>query len=294
MEKARKQKAVQQCKVDFAKSQELVARKKLQMEKEKRTEREDLERSRQEWESENKAAQLKVKNQHEEDHAIREAHIAEAAKLRDADKRATQEYEQMLLQHAKEEMEMERAKAEARRQQEFKHMESIKAENIRERERKKQQELIAAEEKFRLMQEDIERTKQEEARRQAALEERIKRYEIIGEFWNNAGAGKKQREEELRAERLTLEQAARKEVASAQREADEAEQRRARLIQVTQENALQQEQRKIAKKLQDEEDQQFAEAYVAEAEEYQKHQGLQKRQKQIEAKKYQEQLEKQV
>ncbi len=264
------------------------------MEKQKRTELQDLERARQEWESENEAAQRKVKKQHEEEHAIREVHIAEAAKLRDAEKRAAREYEQKLLQHAQEEMEMDKAKTEARRQQEFKLVESIKAENLREREHKTHQELIAAEEDFRLMQEYMERVKQEETRRQATLEERIKRYEIIGEFWNNTGAGKKQREEELRAERLTLEQAARKETADAQREADEREQRRARETEMAQENALQQEQRKIAKKRQDEEDQQFAKAYVAEAEEYQKHQEHLKRQKQIEAKKYQEQLGEQV
>ncbi len=294
MEKAKKQKSIQQSKVDFAKSQELTAAKKIQMKEEIREQREYLERSLQEWKLENEAARQKVKTQHEEEHIIREAHIAEAAKKRDIENRTMREYEQMLLQRAKEEMEMEKTKAETRRQQECKLMENIRAENKYERERKQQQELIAAEEDLRLTHEYVKRAEQEEARRHAVLEERIKRYEIIGNFWNNTGAGKKQREEELRAERLTLEQAARKDAASAKREANEAEQRKAREIQVTKENAFQQEQRKIAKNIQDEKDRCFAEAYVAEAEAYQKNQELQKQKKQTEAKKYQEQLEIQV
>ncbi len=278
MEKNRKYKAIQQCKVDFAKSQDLTASKKMEMEAEKHSQRKELETSLQEWKSENEAVRLKVKKQHEDERVIREAHIKEVAKSREAEKRATREYEQMLLQRTKEEMEMERTKAEARRQQECKLMENIKAENKREREHKKRQECEMAENDLKLTREYTQKAEQEEARRQAALEELIKRYEIIGEFWNNAGAGKKQREVELLAERLTLEQAARKEAADAKREADEAEQRRSREIEVTHENELQQEQWKIAKKNQDEEDRRFAEAYVAEAEAFKKNQEFQKKQ----------------
>ncbi len=293
-EKANKQKSIQQCKVDFIKSQELTATKKIQMEEQKREQREYLERSLQEWKLENEAARQKVKTQHEEEHVIREAHVAEVAKKRDIEKTTMREYEQTLLQRVKEEVEMEKTRTETRRQQERKLMENIKAENKCEREHKKQQELKAAEEDLRLIREHVKRAEQEEARRLAVLEERTKRYEIIGDFWSNTGAGKKQREEELRAEKLILNQAARKDAAHAKREANEAEQRRAREIQVAKENALQQEQRKLAKSIQDEKDRHFAVAYVAEAEAYRINQELQKQKKQTEAKKYQEQLEIQV
>jgi len=122
------------------------------------------------------------------------------------------------IEQCKKELQKEKDDAHIVKIAERKRLEKIKIANL---EREKLLEARArkdAEEETRLAAEYIAKVDREQAARDKALEDRMSRYEEIGQQWADSGAGKRQREAELTLERKILREAAAKDAADLARE----------------------------------------------------------------------------
>ncbi|GMH51204.1 hypothetical protein TrRE_jg11897 [Triparma retinervis] len=123
----------------------------------------------------------------------------------------------------KRELEKERAAAHVVKVAERKRLEKIKIANLEREKIFEARKIEAAEEDARLAAEYIAKVDREQAAREKALEDRMSRYEEIGQQWADSGAGKRQREAQLALEKKILSEAAAKEAADLERERSDLE-----------------------------------------------------------------------
>mmetsp|Transcript_22264 Transcript_22264/g.46258 ORF Transcript_22264/g.46258 Transcript_22264/m.46258 type:complete len:521 (+) Transcript_22264:57-1619(+) len=122
------------------------------------------------------------------------------------------------IEICKRELEKEKADAHEAKIVERKRLEKIKIANLEREKILEARRKADVEEDMRLAAEYIAKVDREQAARDKALEDRMSRYEEIGQQWADSGAGKRQREAELALERKILREAAAKEAADLERE----------------------------------------------------------------------------
>lgn len=127
------------------------------------------------------------------------------------------------IEKCKRELKKEQDQINAKKIEAMRAMEKIKLDNIENEKRLAIRKQEAANEEKRLAAEYIKRADEEQARRDKALDDRMKRYEDIGQQWADSGAGKKQREATLALERKILREAAAKEKRDMDRENNDKE-----------------------------------------------------------------------
>lgn len=123
--------------------------------------------------------------------------------------------------------EMKDEEDDVRRKREDEHRQAalIRIENEKEERRREERRRLEAEEDHRMMQAYAAKLEQEERDRAEAFQKRMEKSALSGEKWASEGAGKKQREEQLRFEQLLLREQARKEAADKEREDREERER---------------------------------------------------------------------
>jgi hypothetical protein len=208
-----------------------------------------------------------------------------------ADRRAKEERD---IAQCKKELRREQEDAQRRKNEAMAAMEKIKIENIKREAILAQRRQDAADEEKRLAAEYIRRADEEQARRDKVLEDRMKRYEDIGQQWADSGAGKKQREATIALEKKILREAAAKEQKDLDRENYDREMLRKNKQMMMATNKSMADAK--AKKEKDQADKDFiyASRYRSQGESYGAEQAIEKEKEKLKARAHCELLKKQM
>ncbi|KAG5190805.1 hypothetical protein JKP88DRAFT_285624 [Tribonema minus] len=194
---------------------------------------EDLQR----WRAEQDAVKAQIAATHDEERRIREDQIANTRSRQQAEHDSEVRRQQAELARITREAQEEVTRAEEKKAAERARLERIKQENAAHRIILEQRAKEAAEQDMRLMQEYKERLDKEEA-------DRAEKLRRIGAFWTEKGAGKKEAEEQRRAEALIVAEANAKERADIARELHDREKKRTGCINTALQNRLAMEERR--------------------------------------------------
>ena len=176
-----------------------------------------------EWKREQHFADQIINSKNEQMRKIRQEQIDEkmARKSKEVEDRRLMEAK--TIKQVKAELQKEKDNALEKKEDERKRLEKIKIENLKREEMMERRKLADAEEEMRLAREYIARADKEQAAREKALEDRMSRYDSIGQQWAESGAGKKQKEASLALERKIVREAQAKEQADLDRELSDLE-----------------------------------------------------------------------
>jgi len=220
------------------------------------------------WKEEQKELKEKQKNLMMDEKAVRTQQLMEKELEKHNERRNALYREQLELEMCEKELAEEaRAKHNAILK-ERERMKRILHENERNEQRKKEALKMQAVEDIRLMHEYTAKLNREEQERAEAFNRRIERYKVLGELWENKGAGKAQREEELKLERKILADAAKKEHEDILREQREKMHRKNQLLHNIEENQKIIKEKERRQRLEKEEDDRYASNYRKEGEDY--------------------------
>lgn len=151
-----------------------------------------------------------------------------------------------------------------------------------------------AEEDMRLMQAYKKKLEDEEVQRQTAFATRMERNQKMGQQWSEDGAGKAQREMEVKLERLLLAEQAKKEKADRDRQEAEHQKRRLDKLRCVEENRRLMDEKARQKAREDSEEARYAKRYVDDSQAWRREQlELEKKRKMKQAD-YKKQLENQM
>lgn len=280
--------------VEYQRTSEQQQRAKAEKERMKALDREKQEEELRAWKAEEERARQKIMSKHIEEAEVRAKQVEEVNKRREAEREALHKAEMADLECARKEMEAEAAKAEAKKLRERARMAAILQENIRNQKLRQEQALEAAEAEKRLMREYAERQEREEARRAAALAARMKKYEDIGTFWLEQGAGKKEMEERRKVELSILKEAQKREEEIQKKEAADAEKKRLRELRSAHENARVMEEVRQTRAREQEVERQYANQLLQESQAHQRAEREAQQKKRAAMLQYRAQLESQV
>jgi len=170
------------------------------------------------WRTQQKKSRAKRHAVAVEERQVRAQQIKDTNSRRKAefDKRRAEEMEE--IRRCKDAIQFTRDEEARKRREEHERLKKILIENQIENAKRAEVAKEEAAEDVRLMEEYKAKLEREDLERKRAFEKRMERYEAYGRLWADKGAGKKQREEELRIERVILREAKKKEDADIERE----------------------------------------------------------------------------
>ena len=214
----------------------------------------DIEKFRSEEESKKNV----IHKKHHDELAIREAQIADQNRRRAEDKARQDQFDRNNLKLAADKIEEEKQKMLMMRQQERENQHRITLENeenqrLRDIEKKKE-----AEEDQRLMREYAAKLDREAFERDNSFKARMEQMAKFGSKFANEGAGKKQREFEIKMEQLLLKEQQQKEERDSRAEAKKKEDARIRTLLALKENEKLKERKRKEAELQRIEDEKYA------------------------------------
>ncbi|CAM9551268.1 unnamed protein product [Chrysoparadoxa australica] len=264
--------------------------RKAAEEAEKQRSLEEMNRKREEWLKEQEDEKKLRMERHLEEKKIRDQQIAETKARRDAEKAARLAAERSEIQKANALMEAEAEAANAKKAAERLRLARIRQENEAHLGILEQRKAEETELDMRMMQEYKAMLEKEEKVRADKLKDRMKRYEDIGNFWMERGAGKKQMEEDHQMELAILEEARAKERADIERERRDKEKKKLGQITMAAANRTMMEEKRRLKEEEDRKEQEFLEAFRRETEEYKGEQRAKQIKKHAAMNKYQNEL----
>ena len=199
-----------------------------------------------------------INKKHHDELAIREAQIADQNRRRAEEKAKQDEFDKNNLKMAADKIEEEKQKVLTMRQLEKENQHRITLENeenqrLRDIEKKKE-----ADEDQRLMREYAAKLDREAFERDNAFKARMEQMAKFGSKFANEGAGKKQREFEIKMEQLLLKEQQQKEERDARAEAKKKEDARIRTLLALKENEKLTERKRKEAALQRVEDEKYA------------------------------------
>ncbi|CAM9689811.1 unnamed protein product, partial [Laminaria digitata] len=183
---------------------------------------------------------------------------------KEVERQARLEREMQDIELCKAQLQSEVDDMERRRKTEKDRLASIQAENYKQREVRAQKQRESDDADAKLLKEHRQRVDEEEHKRAAKLQDRMKRYEEIGNFWSERGEGRKEGRKEGRRERKKLTKAINtpKEEAHIERERKESEKKRMATIVMATENRKVIDQKNALNQKKQKEDLEFAQRYV--------------------------------
>ncbi|CAN0039036.1 unnamed protein product, partial [Ectocarpus fasciculatus] len=206
-EKAKLQKIMQELEVHRAKQ----AEKKAAEEEERRRYMEEQERKLAEFHMEQEAIKKRASDKHAEEKALRQQQVQRLQAEKEIERQARLDKEMLDIERCKAQLQGEVDEADRKRKSEKDRLAAIQAENAKQREIRAQRQRESDAADALLLKEHRQRMDAEEQARAAKLQQRMKRYEDIGNFWSERQAGNTEAEVELREAQQTLKAARRQE-----------------------------------------------------------------------------------
>ena len=188
------------------------------------------------WRSMERSALERRRSVAMEERAARDDQVRELNARRQAnlDRKRAEEMED--IRRCREAIQVEKDAQARKRAEEHERLLGILRDNQVENERRAKVAAQEAAEDARLMEEYTRKLEREEEARNRAFQQRMARYEAYGRMWADEGAGRKQREEEVRQERIILREAKKKEEADVERERRDLDHRRASAMRIAASN----------------------------------------------------------
>mmetsp|Transcript_28815 Transcript_28815/g.37860 ORF Transcript_28815/g.37860 Transcript_28815/m.37860 type:complete len:554 (+) Transcript_28815:169-1830(+) len=213
--------------------------KQTELQKQRDEERKFIEQQKNELDSwEKEQARLK-KEMMQKNHAlkeIRQQQIVQRESQRAKDKQDRMNRELRELQIAQAQLKAQQDSLLKSKQDERERLQGMWMESQKDKEAQELLKLKEAQQDLKLMEAYRKKLEVEEQARQSAFTKRMERYEKIGKAWEEDGAGKKQREVEVRLEKLLLAEQEKKEKADRERQEREFQQRRLDKLRCVEEN----------------------------------------------------------
>lgn len=191
------------------------------------------------YEEEERQKKLKLKKKHEDELRIRKAQIEEQQQRLLEEKKLQEAIDLANLQYAKEKLKQEQEQIQLQRLKEKEKHAKIKIENEENKKIKLIEKEKEAELDFQLMSEYAAKLDRENAEREALFQSKLKEMEIYAKKFENEGAGKIAKEEQIRFEQQLLREQERKLKADLAIEEEKEKQRKLRNQLANQENARQ-------------------------------------------------------
>jgi len=221
-----------------------------------------------EWKREQKFADRIIHDKNLQMRKVRQAQIDEKQARKIAEKKKQREDDLKSIAICKRELLKEKEDIHKAKIQAFKSMEAIKLENLEREKLTEAQRLKDAEWEKQLAAEYIAKVDREQKARDDALVKRMERYEEIGQQWADAGAGKRQREAEIKLEQKILREAQAKENADLERERNDLEKLRLNKKMMMDTNKAMAEDKRRRDKAQKDKDDIYASRFRREGEAY--------------------------
>ncbi|CAN0346919.1 unnamed protein product [Pylaiella littoralis] len=291
-EKARLQKIIFKEELEVHRAQR--AKKKAEEEEERRRHMEEQEKRLANFRMEQEAIKKRAADKHAEEKALREEQVKRLQAEKESERQARMEKEIHDIELCRAQLQGEVDEVERKRKMEKDRLAAIQAENAKQREIREQRQRESDEADALLLKEHRRRMDAEEQTRAAKLQQRMKHYEDIGNFWSKRRAGNTEADVELREAQQTLKAARRKEEATLERERKEREARQTATLKMTAENqkVIMEKQALRAKK--HKEDMDFAQRFINDSEAFRQEERDKINKKRVAMAKYRKDLEIQV
>jgi hypothetical protein len=184
-----------------------------------------------------------MRRRYDEELRIRQAQIADQQRRLAEEKEKVRRMDERYLQLATEKAELEARNAKEAKQREYERQLIITRENAENKRARELEKLVEAEMDQRLMREYAEKLDRESSTREKAFSRRMKEMEAHAMKFETEGPGKARREEQLRFEQMLIKEQTRKEEDDRKKDQHKIEERQRKMREALQEN-----QRQLAKK----------------------------------------------
>ena len=220
------------------------------------------------------------KKHHHDELIMRKAQIEEQKKRILDEKEELRQIELRNLELAREQIRLDNEKREQLRLKAKEENDRIKKENELNKKIRMEEKIREAELDHHLMVEYAAKLDRENAAREEAFNQRMKEMEKYGAKFENEGAGKALRDEQIRFEQMLLKEQQKKEEEDRRKEREKEENRKRQLLAQLEENRRQLEQRRLEYQQERERDAVFAEKFKQEMDEW-KRQEIEKHRKKL-------------
>eukprot|EP00752_Nemacystus_decipiens_P001813 g1751.t1 len=270
------------------------ARKKLAEEEERRKHMEEQEKRLADFHMEQEAIKKRAADRHAEEKKLREEQVKRLQAEKEKERQARMEKEKQDIELCKAQLQGEVDEVERKRKAEKDRLAAIQEENAKQREIRAQRQRESDEADAALLKEHRRRMDAEEQARATNFQQRMKRYEDIGNFWNERRAGNTEADVEQREAQQTLKAARRKEEETLERERKEREARRIAGMRMAAENQKVIQEKKALSAKKHKEDMEFAQRFIDDSEAFRQEERDKITKKRIAMAKYRKDLEIQV